>query len=113
MRARGVSSSAEGTMRMVDSWSRQRCVVLLWTYLATASCGSNSDSEVKPDGGPGTGGTGAGGSLGTGGAVGTGGAPATGAGGSAGTGGAGGGGGACPARATFTEAAHAVLSVTW
>jgi hypothetical protein len=62
----------------------------LAALLAVAgACGASSNSEVSPDGAAGAGGT-----MGT-----------------AGTTGA--GGGTCAARATYTEASHLIVNVTW
>lgn len=55
------------------------------------ACGSSSNSEVRPDGA----------------------AAATGAAGNAGTAGTAGTGGACAPRATFAEASHLIVNVTW
>jgi hypothetical protein len=76
----------------------------LWTALAASlalsgACGSSSDSEVERDGAAGvSGAAGATGGAGTAGAAGAAGAA---------------GGGACAPRATFTEASHLIVNVTW
>jgi hypothetical protein len=71
---------------------RWQVVTALAGALALAgACGSSSNAEVKPDGGAGT--TGAGGAA-------------------AGTTGTG-GGVECAARATFTEASHLTVNVSW
>src|SRR5688572_21139075 len=60
------------------------------------ACGSSSNSEVTPDGGGAAGTTGAAGRSNA-----------------AGTTGAGGSGGGCPPRATFAEASHTIVNVSW
>jgi hypothetical protein len=87
---------------------------------AAAGCGGGSNSEVKQDAGSG-GAVNAGGSTGTAGATGAGGQAtgsggATSAGGSTGTAGATGAGGTaggCPALASFSQAEHIIMNVTW
>ncbi len=92
---------------------------------AAAGCGGGSNSEVKgtggsPDGGGTAGTTGAGGTTGggsggqasgSGGATASGGMTGTGAGGS--PGGSGGTAGSCPALASYSQAEHIIMNVTW
>lgn len=76
---------------------RWSTMAALGTVLALAgACGSSSDSEVKADGGGAAGSAGAAGTTGTAGAT-----------------GAGGSGGGCAPRATFAEASHTIVNVTW
>ena len=108
-------------------WSARvtTATVTVWAA-ALAGCGSGSNAEVQRDAGPDTIGigtdSGAAGSTGSGGSgpvTGSGGSgPATGSGGRPGgaagaPGSAGSGGGACPALASFTQAEHIVMNVTW
>lgn len=82
-------------MRDADPGTRLAMAAAL--ALLTSACGASSNSEVSTGGSGGTaGGAGAGGQAGTSSSTGTGGA-----------------GGDCASRATFTEASHEVLSVTW
>jgi len=97
-------------------------IALAVALIGGAACGGNSNSEVSAGGakgsgggtgtgGAGGGGTASGGRSGDGGRGGTssasGGAPGSTGGSSAG------GSGACAPRASFTEASHEVLNVTW
>jgi hypothetical protein len=106
---------------MRDMRTTMAAIAITTLLCAAAGCGGGSNSEVKQDagtGGPpdggGTGGTtgggtggqptGAGGAIGAGGTTGAGGAPGGGAGGTA---------GGCPALASFSQAEHIIMSVTW
>jgi hypothetical protein len=62
------------------------------TLMLAGACGSSSNSEVNPDGAAGA--TGAAGNTGTGGTTGA-------------------GGGTCAPRATYVEASHVIVDVTW
>src|SRR4051794_27941455 len=70
-------------------WRRAALVV---TLMLAGACGSSSNSEVNPDGAAGA--TGAAGNTGTGGTTGA-------------------GGGTCAPRATYVEASHVIVDVTW
>jgi hypothetical protein len=78
------------------AWSRT--TALAASLALAGACGSSSNSEVNPDGAAGA--TGAAGTTGT--------AGTTGAAGTTGTGGA-----ACAPRATFAEASHLIVNVSW
>lgn len=102
-----------------DSGTRAGAVALA-TLLVAATCGGGgTDSPAATGGAAGRnsgGSPAAGGNAGTGGGAPTGGAPTGGAGtGATSSGGSsdGGSSGGCPERRTYTEAAHAVLEVTW
>lgn len=84
-------------MRDVDRGLSLAMAGALALLTGLGACGGNSNSEVSTGGSGGTAGTtGAAGQAGTSGGTGTGGS-----------------GGDCAPRATFTEASHEVLSVTW
>jgi hypothetical protein len=85
--------------------------VALATFFVAAGCGGDA-GPTSTGGAPGQN---TGGAQASGGGTGTGGAPTGGAGmtGGAGTGGNGEVTGGCPDRRNYTEAAHAVLEVTW
>lgn len=102
---------ASRSRQRLDSRTARRILLSVAFMVGLGACGSNSNSEVTRDAGAGTGGSSATGGAGAA-STGSGGS-ASGSGGVAGTGGSAGISGGCPTRAMFTEAAHAVLEVTW
>ena len=80
--------NTDGRSRRATDQRRRGTMTMVAAALALAGACSSSNSEVKPDGAAGAGGTG--------GTTGTGGAPIE-----------------CPPRATFTEASHLIVTVTW
>ena len=122
-----ISISSPSSTAAGNTTAAMATALALGLAFATAGCGGGSNSEVKPDAGTGgsddgggtagapgggaggtTGGGAGGQTTGGGGATSTGGAP-----GSGGMTGAAGAPGGCPALASFSQAEHIIMSVTW